>query len=131
MRNREGEAGAFTNRDDAMNVIRYALALLLLFIESLALVVGLAVFGTLIVIIIQGDTDAAGALVFGLLLIIGCGVAMAFTSRHFQPRATALGVCASCGYDLRGIHSARCPECGHEVEVNEPLAATGAESGSS
>jgi hypothetical protein len=27
----------------------------------------------------------------------------------------APGYCATCGYDLRGLTSGRCPECGHEI----------------
>ncbi len=31
----------------------------------------------------------------------------------FRPhRHTPIGHCARCGYDLKGIHSIRCPECG-------------------
>lgn len=41
--------------------------------------------------------------------------------RHFIERTRAK--CLSCGYDLRGIDAARCPECGAELSLPVLMAA--------
>jgi hypothetical protein len=33
----------------------------------------------------------------------------------FGPRAVGEGCCTKCGYDLRGLKSGRCPECGESM----------------
>jgi hypothetical protein len=39
--------------------------------------------------------------------------------RRQQRRRAAQGLCAACGYDLRGI-AERCPECGTAIRTNSP-----------
>lgn len=54
------------------------------------------------------------SLAIGLTAIVwtvGPGVAILFFVRRNQRKA-ARGNCLSCGYDLRGLSSSRCPECG-------------------
>ena len=48
---------------------------------------------------------------------------IAFTCYRRLPRPKAKGMCACCGYDLRGNESGRCPECGYVIE-NQPSHAT-------
>ncbi|MEM9558826.1 MAG: hypothetical protein AAF995_00850 [Planctomycetota bacterium] len=43
------------------------------------------------------------------------GFVDAVFSRLFLPKAYPVGQCSSCGYDLAGLRSAVCPECGCEV----------------
>jgi len=35
--------------------------------------------------------------------------------RRLVARRIAMGLCPACGYDLRGISSPRCPECGEQI----------------
>lgn len=54
------------------------------------------------------------SLAIGLTAILwtfGPGVAILFLIRHKQIRG-ASGKCLGCGYDLRGLNSSCCPECG-------------------
>ena len=44
-------------------------------------------------------------------------VAVAAAAAFFQERATCLG----CGYALRGLVEARCPECAREFDPNDPM----------
>ena len=51
----------------------------------------------------------------------GVGAAAAMTLVHWWQRRVAVRSepgqhCRSCGYCLRGLTSARCPECGHPTE---------------
>lgn len=52
---------------------------------------------------------------------------MRFTFRTRERRRRKLGQCVNCGYDLRGIASDRCPECGDPVNVDSEGAADGAQ----
>ena len=49
-----------------------------------------------------------------LMVGFGCYIAFALASPRLNSKSTrkALGLCANCGYDLRGSHSLECPECG-------------------
>ncbi|HTL29500.1 MAG TPA: hypothetical protein VL282_09765 [Tepidisphaeraceae bacterium] len=52
------------------------------------------------------------------LLSLPLLIALAVTWRRLfvLRRRRTLGLCLSCGYDLRGASSERCPECGREIE---------------
>lgn len=58
------------------------------------------------------------ALAIGLTAIVwtfGPGVAIVFLARR-RERRVASGCCLFCGYNLRGLQSPRCPECGKVIE---------------
>ena len=44
-----------------------------------------------------------------------------------ETRVEAESRCARCGYDLRGLPEARCPECGRPFEPEEPIRPSGSE----
>lgn len=51
---------------------------------------------------------------FGLVLVVGAG----FVSRLLGARTP--GLCSACGYELRGLTSGVCPECGAAV-TSKPI----------
>lgn len=62
------------------------------------------------------------ALAIGLtavLWVFGPGVAILFVVRR-QHRLAGSGRCLQCGYDLRGLDTARCPECGMPFKHDVP-----------
>jgi len=80
----------------------------------------------------SGDSIFTGLLVLGGLawVVTMCLGSLSFAAssrlwerRRFFARA---GLCAHCGYDLRGTSSGRCPECGTAFEVtNTPAPPAG------
>jgi hypothetical protein len=67
------------------------------------------------------------ALAIGLtavLWVFGPGIAILFLVRR-QHRLGKSGRCFQCGYDLRGLDSARCPECGMPFKRDVPSHAAG------
>ena len=56
----------------------------------------------------NGLVDAAWPPVAGLVLLLGAGV----LARLVVVGLPGRGGCASCGYDLTGVKSGTCPECG-------------------
>lgn len=72
---------------------------------------------------VRADTFAHVALV--LLPIIGWGIWLAVTVRHWPMRHDVVGGdalgprCIRCGYSLRGLCGTRCPECGDEPTLDE------------
>lgn len=56
------------------------------------------------------------AIVYGIALpvaMLTAAACLAISSREAARRAK--GLCAKCGYDLRGVRDGRCPECGRAV----------------
>ena len=53
---------------------------------------------------------------FIALIMVGAGCYIAFVLAYppmnSKSMRKAIGLCANCGYDLRGSHSLECPECG-------------------
>lgn len=47
-------------------------------------------------------------------------LALYFLPAYRRRRRRRLGLCAFCGYDLRGLVDPRCPECGQEFERPSP-----------
>ena len=79
----------------------------------------LALVGILLAYNTPGQDDVAIALL--LTSLAGCAVALPVASRIvWEPRSAESGApCPSCGYDLRGQHECRCPECGEQFTVGE------------
>jgi hypothetical protein len=48
-------------------------------------------------------------------LIVLTGILLWFQYQRWRNRPFSLGHCQTCGYDLTGNESGRCPECGVEV----------------
>lgn len=63
-------------------------------------------------------------LVVASVLPVLLRVGVAVRGRRRARRRAAAGRCVSCGYDLRGLSSGRCPECGRSVTTAWPIAAT-------
>lgn len=66
-------------------------------------------------IAMQVVVTTIGSILPGLILPIGLNLAIRQPfRRHLRERLAARGVpiCIPCGYDLRGLTEARCPECG-------------------
>ncbi|MCC6360359.1 MAG: hypothetical protein IT450_16585 [Phycisphaerales bacterium] len=67
----------------------------------------------------------SGALALGYSLIAGFGLWVFAVIGTFLPRGrvpSAANSCSSCGYDLTGNVSGRCPECGRLVSARDGLA---------
>ena len=69
-------------------------------------------------------SNAAGQITTFTLLatsLAGCAAAMIVASCIcWEPRRADSGApCPKCGYDLRGQHECRCPECGEQFTVGE------------
>lgn len=56
----------------------------------------------------SGLVEAAWPPVAGVVLLLGAGV----VARLVMLGLPGPGACASCGYDLTGVKSGKCPECG-------------------
>ncbi|MCO6437870.1 MAG: hypothetical protein J5J06_12330 [Phycisphaerae bacterium] len=93
-----------------------------------------ATLGTLVAVISHlrwryGGIDD-GVVIGGLTLLaawlMGTGLTWCETpeERHSRLRSVTLGKlpCLNCGYDLTGLHEARCPECGTHYTLNELVA---------
>ena len=69
--------------------------------------------------------NGLGEVVVSLLPVIGWGLWMALTIRHWpMASAEATGVpdaprCLACGYSLIGLYATRCPECGDQRTLDE------------
>lgn len=64
---------------------------------------------------------ALGVLATNVLALIGCGVAVIVINRKLAAPSRGGGAipCPHCGYDMRGQHECRCPECGAQFAVGE------------
>jgi hypothetical protein len=78
---------------------------------------------------IGADSDLgllAGALAPPLLWVLATAWIWRETDEEYRRRALAAGgplvACPTCGYDLRGLSCARCPECGTEYTIDELFA---------
>jgi hypothetical protein len=54
------------------------------------------------------------------VLLLGVGPLIAYRRLARHRRRKRKGLCLNCGYDLQGITSARCPECGTAVDRLTP-----------
>lgn len=55
------------------------------------------------------------------VILIACiAMSMIAPVRKLRRRFAARGRCAKCRYDLRGLTSSRCPECGEPFELHTP-----------
>lgn len=52
------------------------------------------------------------------VLAFGAGP-LIWIAKRWRQRPTGAGICGQCGYDLRGVTSGTCPECGAAVELSE------------
>jgi len=96
-------------------------------IASLSLFLFTAVSGTLLMI--HGPLKADGTFsmtAVPVLLILGSGIpgaaAVALGWRSLRrKRRNVSGTCSRCGYSLRGLLEARCPECGLRFPPHMPV----------
>jgi hypothetical protein len=59
------------------------------------------------------DVDLADAVVFGIVAPMGLMMTLAYLWMGWRREARVRrGLCAACGYDLRGREAGPCPECG-------------------
>ncbi|MBN1511705.1 MAG: hypothetical protein JXB13_06800 [Phycisphaerae bacterium] len=93
-------------------------AVLLKFTISYLALLALGMFLTLLSNVLL---VALGVLATNVLALIACGVAVIVINRKLAAPSRAGGVvpCPHCGYDMRGQHECRCPECGVQFTVGE------------
>ena len=76
--------------------------------------------------LIESSTDWIDSLRVNLPLLVA-GVFMVVTAWRWQGRSAALAWdedevqphCVACGYNMTGLHQARCPECGRSYTLDE------------
>jgi lipopolysaccharide biosynthesis regulator YciM len=66
------------------------------------------------IILAAGDEGVLDVSTFLVLGFIATGSILLYriVARRL-PVSTSSDRCTQCGYDLRGLHNSRCPECGH------------------
>lgn len=52
---------------------------------------------------------------------VGCAMGIWVLWKEYHNRPRKEGICPACDYDLRGLTSPRCPECGHPVALAPEL----------
>ena len=61
-----------------------------------------------------------GMLLAGLSLPVGVFAGYATYKQTIETERARQGLCPRCGYDLRGINTERCPECGTRLRLPKP-----------
>ena len=74
---------------------------------------------------LSGLLPGGGAVMLGILLAaasVPVGVFGGITTykQTIESERTRQGLCPRCGYDLRGINTERCPECGTRLRLRRP-----------
>jgi hypothetical protein len=74
---------------------------------------------------LSGLLPGGGAVMLGMLLAMASvpvGVFGGITTykQTIESERTRQGLCPRCGYDLRGINTERCPECGTRLRLRRP-----------
>lgn len=87
---------------------------LLLFVLTFGCV-GLAISGPKELMWLPVGVVFSTAMAFPVCLLTCFGVSRAIIMRRRPPKP---GICRECGYDLHGLTSHRCPECGLEFDEN-------------
>jgi len=96
------------------------------------LVAGVAVITGLVAGMLTGAFDSGlgafvGSILAAMLWLLGTILAWRETDSEQMQRqsrsAVATVICPACGYNLTGLHEARCPECGARYTLNELFAA--------
>lgn len=86
------------------------------------------IFGVVVAVCTQGNE--VGVILGGMVWFVAWMASTAFVWRETGPeRAARLGSiakgtvsCLNCGYNLTGLHEARCPECGTQYTLDELFA---------
>jgi hypothetical protein len=82
-------------------------------------------FGLCLGCFLGGLLPGGGAVMLGMLLAIasvpvGILGGVSTYRQTIESERTRQGLCRRCGYDLRGINTERCPECGTRLRLRRP-----------
>lgn len=94
--------------------------MVLAFIAACAIILGITLFAFGFAFLMFDRSSLAMTVIYGIMITLAGWFVMRMAERLAHPRVVPPGICIGCGYDLRGIDSERCSECGCEIVKEKP-----------